>query len=166
MVVINITHTSSHVPAFHLPRLNYYLGWLSFDVCLGCSYDIWSHEHVVGHHQYTNVIEIDPNGPDGDDGFELFRGSPNQKWSNRFYYQFIWLPLISWLIVWDYRISSIRFWLKGYRKGIRVGSYYLTKKKLICFLIRKISLSISHILCSYSLLGGSMVGGCYYSCDY
>jgi len=84
MVAVNVSHLASHLPHFHMPNLNYYIGWLSFDVCLGLSYDIWLHEHIVGHHQYTNIITIDPNAPEGFGDEALYRSSPHQNWYQRF----------------------------------------------------------------------------------
>jgi linoleoyl-CoA desaturase len=139
-IILNIAHMSSHVPTFHMPKLSYYLGWLSFDVCLGESFDIWLHEHAVGHHQYTNIISIDPNAPEGlagDPGI-LYRGSPIQPWYDRFRYQYIYLPLISFLLVIETRLSAYRFFFKGFRKEIRANEAFIGTRSFILFLLGKI----------------------------
>jgi len=137
MISVNVGHMASHVPTFHWPKLNYYLLWYAFDVCLGMSGDQWLHEHIVGHHQYTNIITIDPNAPEsfGDDA--LYRSSPHQSWYNRFYYQFIWLPLVSCLLVVEYRVAHIRYWFKGLRKEIRVNETFMGKRSLFLFFFGK-----------------------------
>jgi fatty acid desaturase len=114
------------------------MGWFSFDCCIGLSFDVWLHEHVVGHHQYTNVITIDPNCPESFGEDALYRGSWDQKWYKRYYYQAFWLPFISFLLVWENRLACIRYWTKGLRKEVRVNEYFMGTKSKILFAIGKI----------------------------
>ncbi|ETO16594.1 hypothetical protein RFI_20745 [Reticulomyxa filosa] len=137
MIAVNVGHMASHVPTFHAPTLNRLLGWFSFDVCLGLSWKMWLHEHVVGHHQYTNIITIDPNAPEGHGDEALYRSSPNQRWFTRFTYQYIWLPLISFLLITEYRVASIRYWSKGFRKEIRVNREFLGLEAFVTFFLGK-----------------------------
>lgn len=137
MIVVNVGHMASHVPAYHKPKLNTFIGWLSFDFCAGVSFHIWLHEHIVGHHQYTNIITIDPNAPETHDNDALYRSSPNQNWYKRFASQYIWLPLISFLLITEYRMASFRFFLKGFRKEIRANPEFLNLKTFLIFLVGK-----------------------------
>jgi len=138
LIALNIGHMSSHVPVFHKPTFNYFLGWFSFDVCAGLAFDTWLHEHLVGHHQYTNIITIDPNAPESHGEDALFRASPNQKWYKHFYYQFVWVPLLAFFVVIDYRLSPYRYWTKGYRKEVRVNHEFLTTRALMLFTLGKL----------------------------
>jgi len=138
MLSVDVAHMASHCPTFHSPKLNTFIQWLSFDFCFGMSWTMWLHEHVVGHHQYVNIITIDPNCPENYNDDALYRSSPNQKWYKRFYYQFIWLPVISCLLATEYRMASFRYWFKGYRKEIRVNSEFLTPKIFFFFMLGKI----------------------------
>jgi len=137
LIALNISHMCSHQPLFRKPKLNYFLGWFAFDALSGLSFDLWLHEHVVGHHQYTNIITIDPNVPEGHGDEAMFRSSPNQKWYKRFYYQFLWVPLSAFIVLIEYRLAFYRYWFKGYRKEIRVNSEFLGVSSLALFLLGK-----------------------------
>jgi len=137
-IVVNVMHMASHVPTFHNPKFNYLLGWFSMDVLCGQSFDVWLHEHVVGHHQYTNVITIDPNCPEGYGDEALYRGTTKQTFYKRFAYQFIWLPLVSFLLVWENRLAFIRYWTKGMRKEIRASSFFTGTSSFIYFILGKL----------------------------
>jgi fatty acid desaturase len=138
MIAINVGHMCSHMPFLHTPKLNYVLGWFSWDFCLGLSYDIWLHEHVVGHHQYTNIITIDPNCPESFGPDALYRGSWHQKWFKHYAYQVFWLPFVSFLLVKENRFACLRYWSKGLRKDVRVNAHYLGTSSKLFFLIGKI----------------------------
>ena len=61
MLLIHTMHDCSH--AFGRTAVWKYLGRMCLDLTCGCSFDAWLHQHVVGHHVYTNIIEIDPDCP-------------------------------------------------------------------------------------------------------
>jgi len=151
LIALNIGHLCSHIPIFHKPRFNYYLGWFALDACMGYSYDIWLHEHVVGHHQYTNIITVDPNVPEGHGEEATFRCSPNQQWFKRFNFQFIYVPMLAFFVLVDYRLAPFRYWYKGYRKEIRVSGSYRGFGSLCIHSIGKLiwAIRVFYIPCCY-----------------
>jgi len=136
-IAVNVAHLSSHLPSFRKPTLSYLLGWLTLDVCIGFSYDIWLHEHLVGHHQYTNIITIDPNIPESHEE-DIFRCSPNQAWYKRYAYQFLWVPMMAFMVLVDYRLATHRYWVKGLRRNIRINYEFLNTRAKILFFSAKL----------------------------
>jgi len=66
---INTMHASSHFAVSHKPWVWQWLDWFVFDILMGGSSLAWNYQHIVGHHQHTNVFQADPDFPcvvDGD----------------------------------------------------------------------------------------------------
>ena len=93
MLLIHTMHDCSHTAFGHKPWIWKYMGRLCLDLTCGCSFDAWLHQHVVGHHVYTNVISIDPDCPMEKYG-DLRRLMPCQLWNPRYRLQWIYLPII------------------------------------------------------------------------
>jgi len=82
----------------------------------------WDHQHVIGHHVYTNIHKLDP---DLNHGMPIFRIHPKFRFRDWFQYQIYW----SWFI-W----GVATFWLSNIYdiQGIISGKYHgvLTYQKL------------------------------------
>jgi hypothetical protein len=61
--LLHCMHDCSHSSLSHKPWLWRLVGHLTFDFFAGGSINSWHHQHVVGHHLYTNVLGADPDLP-------------------------------------------------------------------------------------------------------
>ena len=131
MLLIHTMHDCSHTAFSHKPFIWKFMGRLCLDLVCGCSFDAWLHQHVVGHHVYTNIIEIDPDCPINkyDD---IRRIMPSQKWSIIYKFQYIWLPIIYCLYAFKNRIQDLTQTLFGHYNGaMRVNPEYYNIESLI-----------------------------------
>ncbi|EDO29550.1 predicted protein, partial [Nematostella vectensis] len=59
-----------------------------------CSLLVWTHQHVLGHHPYTNIDGADPDIVTSHEPADLRRIKWSQKWLPMYLYQHIYVPLI------------------------------------------------------------------------
>lgn len=96
-------------------------GWL--EVMAGGNCVSWQHQHVVGHHIYTNVFEIDPDLPATEAG-DLRRLVPKQLYSWMYKYQNWYLPIVYGFLVMKIRLDDIKTNLFSKMNGsVRVNEY-------------------------------------------
>ncbi|KAJ4386840.1 hypothetical protein N0V93_009738 [Gnomoniopsis smithogilvyi] len=60
MAGIYILHDSSHSSFTHNPKVWDAMGRL-YEIMTGFSTWYWKHQHVIGHHAFTNVVDVDPD---------------------------------------------------------------------------------------------------------
>jgi len=102
---INTMHASSHFAVSHQPWVWRWLDWFVFDVLMGGSSIAWNYQHIVGHHQHTNVFQADPDFPylvDGDIRRVVKEQSP-QLWYRT---QAIHLPILYSLLALKTRVTD------------------------------------------------------------
>ena len=63
MLLIHTMHDCSHTSFTHSPIIWKFMGRICLDLTTGNSFDAWLHQHTVGHHEYTNILEVDPDVP-------------------------------------------------------------------------------------------------------
>jgi len=86
---VHIGHDGGHAAIRNTPWLWEAFGFLT-EICMGISNIMWMHRHVVGHHVYTNVSDVDPDIGEG----PFYRGAVLQKWKPHFRWQVYYkLPL-------------------------------------------------------------------------
>ena len=137
MLLIHIMHDTSHTAFTHIPFIWSFIGHTCLDFIAGCSFDAWLHQHVVGHHVYTNIMCIDPDCPPTNDG-DARRIAPNQKYYKRYAYQFIYLPILYSIYAFKNRAQDISQTLSQKLNGnIRVNPYYSGNKSAIRLAIFK-----------------------------
>jgi len=103
---INTMHAASHFAISHKPWVWYWVDWFCFDILMGGSSLAWNYQHVVGHHQHTNVFAADPDLPIVQNG-DMRRVFPNQRWKWIYQYQAFYLPLLYPLLAFKTRYYDI-----------------------------------------------------------
>lgn len=103
--LLHVMHDSSHTAFSYNPSTWYLVGRFCMDWFAGACMVSWLHQHVMGHHVYTNVAEIDPDLPvdmDGD-ARRLFKRQvmkPMYKW------QHIYLPPLYGILGLKFRVQD------------------------------------------------------------
>jgi fatty acid desaturase/predicted heme/steroid binding protein len=120
-------HDSSHASITHSPAVWRWVAF-SFDLMIGGSCFSWFHQHVIGHHLYTNVKGADPDIGENDPDFR--RISPHQKWYWFYRFQYLYAPLMYGLLSIKYRIQDFGVMLLRTNGRIRVANvplfYFMT----------------------------------------
>lgn len=84
-------HDASHTSIGRSERWWWYVGRLSLDYVSGSSLLSWRHQHVIGHHVYTNVMGADPDLPTSLTA-DPRRLVPEQAWKKLYRWQHLYLP--------------------------------------------------------------------------
>jgi len=102
---INTMHASSHFAVSHKPAVWRWLDWFCFDILMGGSNVAWNYQHIVGHHQHTNVFQADPDLPYVVDG-DIRRVVKEQKPQLWYRTQAFHLPLLYMLLAFKTRFTD------------------------------------------------------------
>jgi len=102
---IHTMHSSSHFAVSKNPSIWKWLDWLCFDVFMGGSNLSWNYQHILGHHQFTNVFQADPDLPCVVEG-DVRRLVNQQKWKFMYKFQAFYLPLLYPLLALKTRVSD------------------------------------------------------------
>lgn len=138
LLLIHTMHDCSHTSLSHMPLVWKLLGRICMDVTCGTSFDAWLHQHVVGHHVYTNVLMIDPDVPMQQDG-DIRRIMPQQAYSSQYKFQYIYLPILYSIYAFKNRIQDLTQTLFGaYNGAMRVNPHFRDNECLIRQLVTKI----------------------------
>jgi hypothetical protein len=96
----------------------------------GASMISWHHQHVVGHHVYTNVFAADPDLPWLETG-DIRRIVPRQAWKALYKWQHVYLPIAYGLLTLKFRLQvrarmcagrMCRVLACGWEAGLRASS--------------------------------------------
>jgi len=137
---INTMHASSHFAVSHKPWVWYWLDWFCFDILMGGSSLAWNYQHVIGHHQHTNVFRADPDLPIITEG-DMRRVFSIQKWKGLYRFQAYYLPLLYCLLAFKTRYYDILF-IFGYSMNgnLKMNAQFsdrlmqlLTKLFFVCY---------------------------------
>eukprot|EP01112_Ceratiomyxa_fruticulosa_P003885 TRINITY_DN141_c0_g1_i4.p1 TRINITY_DN141_c0_g1~~TRINITY_DN141_c0_g1_i4.p1 ORF type:complete len:487 (-),score=90.18 TRINITY_DN141_c0_g1_i4:261-1721(-) len=115
---MHILHDSCHAAVSHSPMLWRWMG-STFDYLIGGSYFSWIHQHVLGHHIYTNVRNADPDLGEGEVDFRRVSPYQRREWYHR--WQHIYAPLLYCLLSVKYRVQDLDVFTKRLNGQIRVG---------------------------------------------
>lgn len=113
---IHTMHSSSHFAISRFPMVWKWLDWLCFDIFMGGSNLAWNYQHILGHHQYTNVFQADPDLPSVVEG-DIRRIVSNQKWKALYKFQGFYLPVMYSLLALKTRVSDIMILLGDKASG-------------------------------------------------
>ncbi|EDO32278.1 predicted protein, partial [Nematostella vectensis] len=86
-------HDASHFAITRSPFVWKLVGSVH-DFLNGSSLLVWTHQHVLGHHPYTNIDGADPDIVTSHEPADLRRIKWSQKWLPMYLYQHIYVPLI------------------------------------------------------------------------
>lgn len=102
---IHTMHSASHFSLSHSPAMWKWMDWLCFDIFMGGSSLSWNFQHVLGHHQFTNVFQADPDLPCVVEG-DIRRLVKPQKWKALYKFQALYLPILYSLLALKTRYSD------------------------------------------------------------
>lgn len=90
LVLMHAMHDSSHAALGSSEKL-WFIGRFYLDYVTGSNMTSWHNQHVIGHHIYTNVFEVDPDLPVSIEG-DPRRVVDRQKNGKMYEYQWLYLP--------------------------------------------------------------------------
>eukprot|EP01090_Pellita_catalonica_P014830 TRINITY_DN3871_c0_g1_i2.p2 TRINITY_DN3871_c0_g1~~TRINITY_DN3871_c0_g1_i2.p2 ORF type:complete len:287 (-),score=21.38 TRINITY_DN3871_c0_g1_i2:372-1232(-) len=99
---------------------------------IGASSYVWHHEHNIGHHQFTNSMQ----DPDAMAGSPFIRYHPNQKWSPRHRFQFLYTWFAYFAVAFKWYVSDYGYYYSGEYRGIKM--YKPSTLEFIVFVMGKI----------------------------
>jgi hypothetical protein len=100
-----------------------FFGRLSMDWIAGANIMPWHHQHIIGHHVYTNVFEGDPDLPAVEKG-DPRRLVKRQFWASFYKYQHIYMPVLYGVLGIKIRISDfVDFMYHKMNGPVRVNHY-------------------------------------------
>jgi len=98
-------HDASHSSIGYGPMWWKIIGRFTMDWISGASVMSWFHQHILGHHIYTNIMSSDPDMPmlaDGDLRYLVKR----QTWTKLYQYQHIYMPILYGLLALKFRLQD------------------------------------------------------------
>jgi len=104
---IHTMHASSHFALTHKPWVWQWMDWLCFDIFMGGSSHSWNFQHVIDHHQHTNVYQADPDLPQVPEG-DMRRLMKYQKPAAHYRYQAYYLPILYAFLSFKTRVYDVQ----------------------------------------------------------
>lgn len=144
LLSVNTYHDASHFAVSRNGNINSFITYL-------CPYFsspfMWYHQHIIGHHNYTNVPKLDPDlyhSP------TMVRQTLSMRYRPAFAYQkftvwLTWVTSVQYLSL----VHTIRFYLSGeaFKFNRAVNVIPFTKKRMIQHIIGRIlNVFVLHIL--------------------
>ncbi|GAM27180.1 hypothetical protein SAMD00019534_103550 [Acytostelium subglobosum LB1] len=137
-LAMHMMHDASHAAVSHNPLVWKALGAF-FNFVTGASFFAWNHQHVIGHHLYTNVRGADPDVGEGEVDFRVVTPYQRREWYHK--YQHIYAPILYGLYTMKTRLQDVEAFIRHFNGPIRVGppttfdttSYLVGKASFIIF---------------------------------
>jgi fatty acid desaturase len=104
--LLHCMHDASHTSIGPSSGWWRFLGRLTMDFFAGASLTSWQHQHIVGHHVYTNVLGADPDLPVQVRG-DIRRVAPTQMWAPLYRFQHLYLLFLYGVLAIKFRIQDI-----------------------------------------------------------
>ncbi|KAM9998133.1 hypothetical protein ACTFIY_007767 [Dictyostelium cf. discoideum] len=154
---LHTMHDACHTAITHNPMTWKILG-ATFDLFTGASFYAWCHQHVIGHHLYTNVRNADPDLGQGEIDFRVVTPYQARSWYHK--YQHIYAPILYGVYALKYRIQDHEIFTKKSNGSIRyspistIDTAIFILGKLV-FIISRFILpliynhSFSHLICFF-----------------
>jgi fatty acid desaturase len=118
LMAVNIMHDASHFALSYNWRINHWACYLFPFITSPFS---WYHQHVIGHHVYTNIHRYDP---DMHHGTYLWKYSRKSRWYKHYKWQLYYLVLI-WInlcLSLSFIIDTMFFLRGSYHKVVKMMS--------------------------------------------
>eukprot|EP00731_Ephydatia_muelleri_P023135 Em0015g718a len=130
LVAMSCTHDASHFAVTHKPWVWRLVGSVH-DFYHGASMFVWIHQHVLGHHPYTNIDGADPDIQTSTSE-DIRRIKWTQKWVPRYFYQHIYMPLLYCVLGVKTRLQD--FYILLTLKNTTIRMNHPTLAQLLIFL--------------------------------
>jgi fatty acid desaturase len=118
--LLHSMHDASHTSIGHSEWWWRIIGRLTLDLFAGANLTSWYNQHVVGHHLYTNVFQVDPDLPMTKEG-DIRRVAPQQVWVARYGLQQYYLAFLYGFLAMKFRVQDIVGLLTRSNGAIRVN---------------------------------------------
>jgi len=120
--LLQVMHDASHFAISRIPALWFLIGRFTMDVYAGASLCSWHHQHILGHHIYTNILGVDPDLPVSEIG-DVRRITLFQNWIWPYQFQVLYLPILYGLLGFKQRVSDFTATMMSHSSGaVRVSS--------------------------------------------
>jgi len=136
MMLLQQMHDASHSSIGYNETYWKAIGRFIMDWLGGASMTSWHHQHVLGHHIYTNIMGVDPDLPMAKTG-DLRYLVHRQVWQNVYQWQHIYMPILYGFLAIKFRLQDFTdTYIKESNGAIRVnpigldGWLYLVATKL------------------------------------
>jgi len=93
LLLIHMMHDACHSAIGYNQNWWKFFGRFPMDFLTGGDMKSWHHQHVVGHHVYTNVMGVDPDLPAEDEG-DMRYIVPRQVWKTLYKNQWLYMPAL------------------------------------------------------------------------
>ena len=124
--LLHCMHDASHMAIGRSASVWWWVGRLCMDWFAGASINSWHHQHVLGHHVYTNVMGVDPDLPASKVG-DIRRICRQQQWGWVYGFQHVYLTVLYGLLALKFRLQDLTdTWWKRENGMIRVNPANLT----------------------------------------
>jgi len=144
-------HDSVHTSLGYSPMWWTIIGRLTQEWISGCSVMSWLHQHVLGHHVYTNIIGVDPDMPYFKEG-DLRYLVKQQKWRSLYKYQHIYMPILYGGLGFKVRLQDFT-WTFGAEKNGVIHINSLSTAERAHFIFTKFLLVFTRILAPIFIFG-------------
>jgi len=122
LTLLHQMHDASHSAIGYSHRWWNFFNRFSMEYLAGASVMSWYHQHVLGHHIYTNIMGADPDMPfvlEGDLRFLV----KQQKWKELYKYQHIYMPILYGGLSLKFRVQDLTWTFMAEKNGaIHVNS--------------------------------------------
>jgi len=127
LCLLHQMHDSSHTALGYSPAWWFGISRLTMEWIAGASVISWFHQHVLGHHIYTNIMGIDPDMPFMKEG-DMRYLVKQQKWSHFYKYQHIYMPILYGGLALKFRLQDLTWTFLAEKNGaIHVNSLSKTE---------------------------------------
>eukprot|EP01128_Nolandella_sp_AFSM9_P000957 TRINITY_DN11082_c0_g1_i1.p1 TRINITY_DN11082_c0_g1~~TRINITY_DN11082_c0_g1_i1.p1 ORF type:complete len:478 (+),score=110.36 TRINITY_DN11082_c0_g1_i1:49-1434(+) len=121
LILLHMMHDASHSSIGYNETWWYAIGHFTMDFVCGASLMSWIHQHVLGHHVYTNIMGSDPDLPSLMEG-DLRYIVPKQVHQALYKYQWVYMPILYGLLAVKVRIQDFTYTFMDESNGaIRVN---------------------------------------------
>eukprot|EP00455_Lapot_gusevi_P009201 TRINITY_DN1410_c0_g1_i3.p2 TRINITY_DN1410_c0_g1~~TRINITY_DN1410_c0_g1_i3.p2 ORF type:complete len:448 (+),score=165.22 TRINITY_DN1410_c0_g1_i3:110-1453(+) len=104
--LLHCMHDASHTAIGKEPWMWKVIGLLTMDWFAGASINSWHHQHIIGHHAYTNVLGADPDLPVDYSG-DVRRVMSKQRWQFLYRLQPLYLPILYGVLAIKFRVQDV-----------------------------------------------------------
>jgi len=129
------------------------IGRFTMEYIAGASIMSWLHQHVLGHHIYTNIMGADPDMPFFKEGDLRFLVK-QQRWKSMYKYQYIYMPILYGLLSLKFRIQDFT-WTFGAEKNGHIHVNPLSTFEWAHFLLTKCFFVFYRVLVPLFIFGFS-----------
>ncbi|KAJ4472778.1 delta-5 fatty acid desaturase [Lentinula edodes] len=124
---VTAVHDGSHGAIGHDPRV-WKLLLIGHDFFVGCSSTLWTYQHVMSHHIFTNVDGYDADIETSEVEFRRIKDS--QKYFSIYQLQSFYSPILYILLGCAVRFEDLTHYFAGHRGPLKVNPFTFSQKMI------------------------------------